>query len=134
MQFICQSDAHKFSYYSNSSVFFQSIFFPPMSKTNLRPCFCIGSFSRIMTQNMWRNLHKKRLCKEKLWKEEWSKIPLSVFSNLVKCYRRRLSSVLLAKGGLYEVLTSGVPINVAHMISCKKKNVSLFFTLWFYIV
>ncbi len=70
---------------------------------------------------------QKRLCKERLWKEEWSKIPLSVFSNLVKYYRRRLSSVLLAKGGLYKVLTSGVPINVAHMISCKKKNVSPFF-------
>uniref|UniRef100_A0A8C2BPC4 LHFPL tetraspan subfamily member 4b n=1 Tax=Cyprinus carpio TaxID=7962 RepID=A0A8C2BPC4_CYPCA len=38
--------------------------------------------------------HHERLCKE-----EWSKIPLSVFSNLVKCYRRRLRAVLLAKGG-----------------------------------
>ncbi|KAI5615347.1 calmodulin-regulated spectrin-associated protein 2-like isoform X4, partial [Silurus asotus] len=37
---------------------------------------------------------------ERLCKKEWSKIPLSVFSNLVKCYRRRLSAVLLAKGAM----------------------------------
>ena len=36
---------------------------------------------------------------ERFCKEEWLKIPLSVFSHLVKHYRRRLGAVLLAKGG-----------------------------------
>ena len=58
-------------------------------------------------ENLWGEL-KRRVHErgprtlddlERLCKEEWSKIPLSVFSNLVKCYRRRLSAVLLAKGG-----------------------------------
>ena len=58
-------------------------------------------------ENLWGEL-KRRVHKrgprtlddlERLCKEEWSKIPLSVFSNLVKCYRRRLRAVLLAKGG-----------------------------------
>jgi len=43
---------------------------------------------------------------ERLCKEEWSKIPLSVFSNLVKCYRRRLSAVLLAKGGVVQSINN----------------------------
>ena len=58
-------------------------------------------------ENLWGEL-KRRVHErgprtlddlERLCKEEWSKIPLSVCSNLVKCYRRRLSAVLLAKGG-----------------------------------
>lgn len=58
-------------------------------------------------ENLWgelkRRVHKRgpRILDdlERFFKEEWSKIPLSVFFNLVKCYRRRLSAVLLAKGG-----------------------------------
>lgn len=58
-------------------------------------------------ENLWSEL-KRRVQRrgprslddlEILCKEEWSKIPLSVFSNLVKHYKRRLGAVLLAKGG-----------------------------------
>ena len=30
--------------------------------------------------------------------EEWAQIPFSIFYNLIRCYRRRLCAVLLAKG------------------------------------
>ena len=42
---------------------------------------------------------QKRLRGEKVCKEEWSQIPLSVFYNLMRCYERRICAVLLAKGG-----------------------------------
>ena len=58
-------------------------------------------------ENLWGEL-KRRVQRrgprslddlERFCKEEWLKIPLSVFSHLVKHYRRRLGAVLLAKGG-----------------------------------
>ena len=50
---------------------------------------------------------------EKFYKDEWSQIPCSVFSNLIRCYRRRLSA---GKGRLDKVLNAGVPISVAHVV------------------
>lgn len=58
-------------------------------------------------ENLWGEL-KRRVQRrrprsldelERFCKEEWLNIPLSVFSHLVKHYRRRLGAVLLAKGG-----------------------------------
>ena len=75
-------------------------------------------------ENLWGELNRRVQKRgprslddlERLCKEEWSKIPLSVSSHLVKHHRRRLGAVLLAKGGLYKVLTPGMLIIVAHMI------------------
>ncbi|MGH0165600.1 UNVERIFIED_CONTAM: hypothetical protein FKN15_052999 [Acipenser sinensis] len=58
-------------------------------------------------ENLWfqlkRAVHKHRLKDikdlEKFCMEEWSKIPPNVFSNLIKHYRKRLSDVILARGG-----------------------------------
>ena len=58
-------------------------------------------------ENLWfqlkRAVHKRRPKDikdlERFCMEEWSKIPPNVFSNLIKHYRKRLSAVILARGG-----------------------------------
>ena len=85
-------------------------------------------------ENLWGEL-KRRVQKrgprslddlERLCNEEWSKIPLSVFSHLVKHYRRRLCAVFLAKGGVVQ------SINIRGANNCGTHDLMLnnYFLMW----
>ncbi len=79
--------------------------------------------------NPWREL-KVRVAKdqprnlndlERIWKDEWDKIPPEMCANLVTIYKNRLSSVIANKGfsTKYEVMFRKGVQYLFHSLKCK---------------
>ncbi|MBN3278646.1 TCB1 transposase, partial [Polyodon spathula] len=85
--------------------------YEPLSRKETHTCCKINknlvASARNPIENLWfelkRAVHKRRLKDikdlERFCMEERSKIPSNVFSNLIKNYRKRLSAIILARGG-----------------------------------
>lgn len=67
---------------------------------------------------------------EGFWKEEWSLMPCSEFSNRIKCFGR-LSTVSLAKGGRRVPRATRVDIQRFKFTSLVAVCVALFSDFWF---
>ncbi len=55
--------------------------------------------------------------------EEWAKIPAAICANLVKNYRKRLTSVIVKQRFLYQILSS-IFLLYQILISCNKMNIN----------
>ncbi len=82
-------------------------------------------------ENLWREL---KLCVaqrqpqnlkdlEKTCMEEWAKIPAAICANLVKNYRKRLTSVIVKQRFLYQILRF-IFLLYQILISCNKMNIN----------